>query len=36
MSSWVLSTFLILTCYMLLHAGVVYFYREYKNNKQGV
>jgi hypothetical protein len=30
MNSWVLSTFLVLTCYMLIHAGAVYLHRELK------
>ncbi len=34
MDSWVLSTFLILTCYMLTHAGAVYWRRELKNKQQ--
>lgn len=31
MNSWVLSTFLVLTLYMLLHSGAVYIVRELKN-----
>ncbi|SFU97932.1 hypothetical protein SAMN04487955_1238 [Halomonas korlensis] len=30
MNSWVLTTFLILTCYMLVHAGAAYLRRELK------
>ena len=30
MNSWVLSTFLVLTIYMLVHAGVAYLRRELK------
>ena len=30
MNSWVLTTFLILTCYMLIHAGAAYLRREMK------
>lgn len=28
MNSWVLSTFLVLTCYMLIHASAAYLRRE--------
>ena len=30
MNSWVLSTFLVLTCYMLVHSGAAYLRRELK------
>ncbi len=30
MNSWVLTTFLILTAYMLVHAGAAYLRRELK------
>lgn len=30
MDSWVLTTFLILTCYMTIHSGAVYLRRELK------
>lgn len=30
MDSWVLSTFLVLTIYMLVHAGAAYLRRELK------
>lgn len=30
MNSWVLTTFLILTCYMLIHSGAAYLRRELK------
>lgn len=31
MNSWVLSTFLVLTFYMLIHAGAAYLRRELKH-----
>jgi|GEM_PF-2472474 len=30
MDSWVLTTFLILNCYMMIHAGSAYLRRELK------
>lgn len=30
MNSWALTTFLLLTCYMLIHAGAAYLRRELK------
>lgn len=35
MNSWVLTTFLVLTGYMLLHSGAVYLHREFKNKQKG-
>ncbi len=34
MDSWVLSTFLVLTIYMLVHAGAAYVRRELKRKQQ--
>lgn len=34
MDSWVLSTFLVLTIYMLVHSGAAYLRREIKRKKQ--
>lgn len=34
MDSWVLTTFLILTGYMLIHAGAAYLRREIKRKQQ--
>ncbi len=34
MDSWVLSTFLVLTIYMLVHAGAAYVRREFKRKQQ--
>lgn len=34
MNSWVLTTFLILTGYMLVHAGATYLRRELKRKQQ--
>lgn len=35
MDSWVLTTFLLLTGYMLLHSGAVYLHRELKRKQKG-
>ncbi|SDN91154.1 hypothetical protein SAMN04487957_102361 [Halomonas shengliensis] len=35
MDSWVLTTFLILTCYMLIHSGAAYLRRELKSKATG-
>ena len=34
MDSWVLSTFLVLTIYMLVHAGAAYVRRELKRKQR--
>ncbi|MBB3190265.1 hypothetical protein FHR94_001498 [Halomonas cerina] len=34
MNSWVLTTFLILTIAMLVHAGATYLRRELKRNRE--
>jgi hypothetical protein len=35
MDSWALSTFLVLTIYMLVHAGAAYVRREIKRKQRG-
>lgn len=34
MDSWVLSTFLVLTVYMLVHSGAAYMRRELKRKRK--